>query len=126
MVIDMVGLQNGIDRLLVGSALVHPCTLLTDASPSSQFHINHKNPKVKESILQIIVHLQEIHGAAALAAAASTALCPKVCSLLSDSQSAVRSAAVDALTKLHDSFGDSLWVRAAYLTVFMLQSMPRA
>lgn len=79
---------------------------------------------MKESILQIIVHLQEIHGATALATGASAALCPKVCSLLSDSQSAVRSAAIDALTKLHDSFGDSLWVRAAHLTVFMLQSMP--
>ena len=60
--------------------------------------------------MQVIVLLQEIHGASALAAAACPALCSKVCSLLSDPQSAVRYAAVDALTKLHDSFGDSLWV----------------
>ena len=65
---------------------------------------------MKESILHVILLLQEIHGAAALSACPG--LCSKICSLLGDSQAAVRTAAVEAVIRLHGCFGSSLWVRA--------------
>lgn len=73
----------------------------------SQSHLKHKNWKIREQLLHIIVTLLDIYGEEV---AVTNDLTPQVASMLTDAQSSIRALVVDVLGRLYAIFGDVFMV----------------